>query len=190
MKTAITIALMLTTFLTGIAGQSNENYNATCAALSHEHKGAFEHTKFWGKKAFVSHQGILSNEVAAIKAVFHLDKTTPDEARAWFSKNNIPVGSNSYQGCVKGYHYSSFMRKIDADSWLVFSFSGSSNGLGEFLRGERLGSIYLVRKEKQRRWIEDIVPTDAYYNGLLFKNNHPNLELMKVGADVEVETNL
>lgn len=189
MKTAITLALLLTAVLNGIARETNVDFDVRCAALSSEEQGAFQSTKFWGRKAFVSHPGLSSNEIATIKGVFLIGKTTPDEAYTWFRKQDMAVATNSYQGCVSGNQYTSFMRKIDADSWLVFFFGGSSNGLAQFLRGERLHSVYLLRKEGKRRWIEDVFPIEARYHESLFKDGHPHEEL-PMDVDVTVETDL
>ncbi len=189
MKTSITLTLLLVTVLKGAAGQTNAIFDVTCAALSHEQKSVFADTKFWGRKVFVSHPVLSSNEIATIKEFFLIDKTTPDEAFTLFRQQNMAVATNSYQGCVRGNQYTSFMRKIDADSWLVFFFGGSSNGLAQFLRGERLHSVYLLRKEGERRWIEDIYPIEARYNESLFKDGHPHDELPMV-EDVKVETDL
>lgn len=189
MKTAITLALLLAAVLNGIARETNVDFEVRCAALSNEEQGAFLSTKFWGRRAFVSHPRLPSNEVATIKGLFLIGKTTPDEAFTWFRQQDMAVATNSYHGCVRGNQYTSFMRKIDADSWLVFFFGGSSNGLAQFLRGERLHSVYLLRKEGEKRWIEDIFPIEVRYNESLFKEGHPQ-DKAPTDVDIKVETNL
>jgi hypothetical protein len=52
-----------------------------------------------------------------------------------------------------------------------------------------LHSVYLLRKERQRRWIEDVFPTEAHYNESLFKDGHPNEEL-PMDVDVKIETDI
>lgn len=188
MKPAVTLGFLMFAVLYGIADQTNVHCDATCTALSQEYRVAFEHTTFWGSKAFVAHAAISSNEIASIKDFFLMGKTTPGEALTWFGQQSLPVATHAYHGCVKGYTYTSFMHKVDADSWLVFLFSGNTDGLQPFLRGERLSSVYLVRKEKQRRWIEEIVSANTNHNATLFRDGM-NEGLLK-DVDVKIETDL
>jgi len=189
MKTSITLFLLLAAVSNVSAGQTNSTSDAKCSDLRDEHRRAFEGTKYWGKKAFVSHPGLSSNEIASIKGFFLIGKTTPDEAFTWFRQQNLPVATNSYHGCVRGYTHTSFMRKVDADSWLLFLFSGNADGLEPFIRGERLRDVCLERKEKRRRWLEHIVSANTNYNEALFENGLPNEELLK-DVDVKIETDL
>jgi hypothetical protein len=189
MKISLTLAICMAIVQNSAAGQTTADYDIKCGELSREHPRAFEGTTFWGRKPFESHPNVSSSELNAITNVFHLGQTIPTEARTWFREQNIPVASKSYQGCVEGYHYSSFARKIDDHSWLVFTFGGGSNGLANLLRGERLLCIDLVRRKKQYRWIENIVPTHAYYNENLFKKGEPNEEWLQ-DEEVKVECDL
>ena len=170
-------------------GQSAANYESACSELSREYHKAFADTKFWGYQPFVSHPNISSNEIEAIRGFFRPGTTSPEQARIWFAEQNIPVAAHSYGGCLIGNYYLSFMRKIDEDAWLVFSFNGMPAGFMEVRDGVKLSRVYLLRHNKKWRWIEDVLPVDRWYNTWRFTNGEPDEDVLP-DEDVRVECDL
>ena len=172
-----------------VFGQPDANYESMCSKLSREYPKAFAGTKFWGYQPYVSHPNITSNEIEAIRGFFRPGKTSPEQARIWFAEQNTPVATNSYGGCIVGSYYLNFMRKIEENAWLVFSFNGTPTGLTKNYNGVKLSRVYLVRHNKKWRWIEDVLPVDRWYNTRRFKNGEPDEDIL-TDEDVRVECDL
>ena len=172
-------------------GQPDANYESACSNLSREYTNAFAGTKFWGYQPFVSHPNISSNELESIRGFFSLDKTSPEQAQMWFSGQNIPVATRSYGGGTAGSYFVSFMRKIDEDAWLVFSFYDRGVfGLIKPREGVKLRRIYLLRHNKKWRWIEDVLPVAERYDIRRFKDGEPDEKEWLPDEDVRVECDL